>query len=82
MFALMAGPVLPQPGAALWAASRASSTSFELDLGISQITLPVVGDVFSKYFPSLGAHHSPPIKFHTESLALISRHHRLGKQIA
>ena len=63
MFALIAGPVLPQPGAALWAASRASSTSFELDLGISQITLPVVGDVFSKYFPSFGAHHSPPIKF-------------------
>ena len=61
IFALIAGPVLPQSGAALWAASRASSISLELDRGISQITFPVVGEVFSKYFPSFGAHHLPPI---------------------
>ena len=62
IFALSAGPVLPHAGAALWAASNAKSTSSALDLGISHITLPDVGEIFSKYFPDFGFCQSPPIK--------------------
>ena len=48
MLALSAGPVLPQSGAALCAASSAESISSADDRGISQIVFPLVGDIFSK----------------------------------
>ena len=48
IFALSAGPVFPQSGAALCAASKAESTSEAFERGISQITFPLVGEIFSK----------------------------------
>src|SRR5690606_40676723 len=42
------GDVLPQAGAALWAASSASSMSSALERGISQKTSPVTGVIFSR----------------------------------
>ena len=43
-----AAGVLPQPGAAAWAASRAFSISDSSDRGISQNVWPVIGVGFSK----------------------------------
>ena len=63
IFALSAGPVFPQAGAALCAASNAKSISSAFDLGTSHITFPDVGEIFSKYFPDFGFCQSPPIKF-------------------
>ena len=57
------GDVLPQAGAALWAASSARSMSSAVERGTSQNTAPVTGVMLSKYWPLTGATHSPPIKF-------------------
>ena len=48
MFARSATEVLPQAGAAAWAASRASSMSSAVDAAISQKVWPVTGEGFSK----------------------------------
>ena len=50
-----------QVGAAFHAALTAKSISFLFDLGTLAMTLPSTGDLFSKYSPSTGATHSPPI---------------------
>src|SRR5216684_2817486 len=54
--------VLPQASLALWAASSASSISAAEDRGTEQSFFPVTGLGLSKYFPSVGATHLPPIK--------------------
>ena len=61
MFARSAKDVLPQAGKAACAASSAAFTSSPLDLAISQITSPVIGEQFSKYCPDLGSTNSPLI---------------------
>ena len=53
--------VLPHAGAALWAASRASSTSSAVERAISVKISPVTGEGFSKYWPLTGATYSPPM---------------------
>jgi hypothetical protein len=58
-----AGEVLPQAGAAWWAASRASSMSSSVPLAASVNCLPVIGETFSKYLPLVGGTHFPPIQF-------------------
>ena len=63
MFARSAGAVLPHAGAAASAASNASSMSSAVPRAISQNTLPVTGDGFSKYWPLTGGTHWPPIQF-------------------
>jgi hypothetical protein len=54
--------ILPQPGAARCAASRASSMSSPVLRATSQKTLPVTGVTFSKYWPLTGGTRSPPIQ--------------------
>ena len=54
--------VLPQAGAALWAASRASSMSSAVPRATSQKVWPFTGDGFSKYWPLTGSTYSPPIQ--------------------
>ena len=49
IFARSASEVLPQAGKAACPASIAEFTSSALDLAISQITSPVIGEQFSKY---------------------------------
>ena len=47
-FARSAGGVVPQAGAAAWAASRAFSTSLAVDRATSVNTSPVTGEITSK----------------------------------
>ncbi len=61
IFALSVGLVLPQASFAACAASRAKLTSASDDLATSQNGLPVKGVIFSKYFPSTGFTHFPPM---------------------
>ena len=56
-----AAEVLPQAGAAAWAASSAFSISASSDRATSQNVWPVTGLGFSKYRPVVGATHSPPM---------------------
>ena len=51
-----------QASLALWAASSASSISAAVERGTWQSLLPVIGLGLSKYLPSTGAIHFPPIK--------------------
>ncbi len=60
--ARLAGAVLPQASLALWAASSASSMSAACERAIWQTGLPVIGLILSKYWPSTGATHLPPMK--------------------
>ncbi len=53
--------VRPQASAAAWAASRAFSMSSAVERGNSAISLPLTGEVFSKYCPFTGATNSPPM---------------------
>ena len=62
MTARSATEVLPQAGAAACAASSASSMSSAVPRAISQKTLPLTGERFSKYWPLTGATYSPPIQ--------------------
>ncbi len=55
--------VLPQEGAALWAASSASSMSSAVPRATSVKALPVTGEMFSKYWPLTGLTQPPPIQF-------------------
>src|ERR1700752_474004 len=57
------GEVLPQAGAAACAASSAFSISDSSERATSQNVWPVTGVGFSKYRPSTGAIHWPPMKF-------------------
>mgnify|MGYP001436971679 CR=1 FL=1 len=57
-----AGEVRPQASRALWAASSASSMSAACERAAWQKTLPVTGETLSKYCPSTGATHLPPMK--------------------
>jgi hypothetical protein len=41
----------------------ARSMSALPERGISQIGLPVIGEILVKYPPATGATHSPPMKF-------------------
>lgn len=70
MRARSATDVLPQAGAALWAASSASSMSSAVPRATSQKGLPVTGEMFSKYWPLMGGTHSPPIQFSYRGLKL------------
>ncbi len=54
--------ILPQAGAAAWAASRASSMSSAVLRATSQKGLPLTGETFSKYSPLTGATRWPPIQ--------------------
>src|SRR5882724_188855 len=51
-----------QPASAARAALTATSTSAALPCATSASFSPVEGSAVSKYFPSTGARHSPPIK--------------------
>lgn len=62
MLARSVAEVRPHRSAAACAASRASSTSAAEERATSQKTLPFTGDGLSKYRPSTGATHSPPMK--------------------
>ncbi len=62
MLARSVTEVLPQAGAAAWAASRASSMSSAVPRATSQNTLPLTGEGFSKYWPLTGGTYSPPIQ--------------------
>ena len=55
--------VLPQAGAAAWAASSAASMSSAVPRATSVKTLPLTGETFSKYWPLTGATYSPPIQW-------------------
>jgi hypothetical protein len=61
MFARSVVEVRPQAPLALCAASSARSMSAAVERGTSQKTLPVTGVMFSKYWLSTGATHSPPM---------------------
>ncbi len=54
--------VLPQAGAAAWAASSASSMSSAVERAMSTNGLPLTGETFSKYCPFTGATRLPPIQ--------------------
>ena len=53
--------VLPHASFAACAASSASSMSSALERGIDVMTLPVIGEAFSKYWPDFGSTHLPPM---------------------
>lgn len=55
--------VAPQPGAAAWAASRASSMSSDVPRAISVNGRPLTGLGFSKYWPRVGGTYAPPIQW-------------------
>jgi len=55
------GLFLAHPSLAACAASNARFISFSFDLATSQNTLPVTGDMFSKYLPSTGGTNFPPM---------------------
>ena len=61
MLARCVGLVCPQLSRAAWAASSASSMSFAFERGISQKVFPVMGVMFSKYWPEAGSTHLPPM---------------------
>jgi hypothetical protein len=63
MSARSAAEVLPHPGAAACAASRAFSTSSAVPRATSVNVSPVTGVGFSKYRPFAGATYSPPMKW-------------------
>ncbi len=54
--------VLPQAGAAAWAASSARSTSSALERATSQSVWPVMGVGLVKYWPFTGRLYSPWIQ--------------------
>ncbi len=56
-----AGDVAFHFGAAAQAASSAASMSSAVPRPTSQNTLPLMGLTFSKYWPLIGATHSPPM---------------------
>ena len=56
-----AADVLPHAGAAACAASSAFSISASFDRATSQNGWPVTGLAFWKYWPVVGATHSPPM---------------------
>jgi len=60
--ARFAGAVAPQASFALCAASSASSMSPAWERATWQIGLPVIGLILSKYLPSTGGTHLPPMK--------------------
>ena len=53
----------PQASFAACAASRASSTSSGVECATSVIGRPVAGLRSTRYLPSVGANHLPPMKF-------------------
>ena len=53
----------PQPSLAACAASRASSTSSGVESATSVIGAAVAGVRSTRYLPSVGASHLPPMKF-------------------
>ena len=53
--------VVPQAGAAAWAASSAFSMSSAVERATSVKILPVTGVGFSKYSPLTGGTHWPPM---------------------
>ncbi|SHS72028.1 Uncharacterised protein [Mycobacteroides abscessus subsp. abscessus] len=57
-----AAEVLPHASAAACAASSAFSISGAVPRATRVNTLPSIGEAFSKYWPSAGATHSPPMK--------------------
>ena len=58
-----ASDVLPQAGAAAWAASSAASMSSAVPRPTSQNALPLTGEMFSKYWPFFGSTQLPPMKW-------------------
>ena len=61
IFARSVGLFFAQPSLAACAASNAKLISFSFDRATSQNTLPVTGEIFSKYLPSTGGTNLPPI---------------------
>ncbi len=57
-----AAEVRPQASAALWAASRARSTSSWVERATVQITRPSIGEMFSNVCPRVAATQPPPMK--------------------
>jgi len=53
--------VLPQAVLALCAASSAALMSLSFERGMAVNTWPLMGELFSKYCPSMGATHWPPM---------------------
>ncbi len=62
IFERSAGEVFAHLSFAAWAASSAALTSFSSERAISQSLPPVTGVMLSKYLPSIGSRHSPPMK--------------------
>src|SRR5215469_4797167 len=54
--------VRPQASLAAWAASSAASISDASERATSHTGRPIIAETLSKYLPTLGARHSPPMK--------------------